>query len=169
MPKVWRPFMRGTIMVLPIGINSSIKSICCFLAVVLPVVFFPTVLVAFAVNALVDLPPAYSENQSVLRKLMFGVLFAPWAETLLLGWFILQIRKITTSYSAIALISATTWSIFHSMAVVYWGFVVFWPFLVFSLTFLAWEKVSSKCALIVVTLLHASHNLLILLLSTIWP
>jgi hypothetical protein len=126
-------------------------------------------LVAFMLNTLVDLPPAYSEGQPVLRKLISGVFFAPWAETILMGWLIHKINKITASESIIALVSATIWSALHSIAMVYWGLVVFWPFLVYSASFLVWGKVSNKCALMVVTLLHAAHNFLTLILSLIWP
>lgn len=126
----------------------------CFL-----VSFIPSILLLWFVSRVVQLPPAYSVNHSLIRKMVIGVVFAPFLETLLLGAGLEILRRYLSKETTIAFVSALVWSALHMLIMPYWGIFVFWPFLVFSFSFLARERVSRIQAIFIVTSIHALHNL----------
>ena len=87
------------------------------------------------------------------------VIFAPVAETLIMGAVLLILLRLMGKVPAIV-VSAAGWAFFHSLEVPIWGFVIWWPFLVFSTLFVAWRQRSVLAAFAISASVHALNNLL---------
>ena len=87
------------------------------------------------------------------------VIFAPIAETLIMGVVLLILLRVMGQSAAI-IVSALGWAFFHSLEVPIWGFVIWWPFLVFSTLFVAWRQRSVLAAFAISASVHALNNLL---------
>lgn len=87
------------------------------------------------------------------------VIFAPIAETLIMGAVLLVLLRFIGQVPAI-ITSAAGWAFFHSLEVPIWGFVIWWPFLVFSTLFVAWRGRSILAAFAISASVHALNNLL---------
>ena len=87
------------------------------------------------------------------------VIFAPIAETLIMGVVLLILLRFMGQSAAI-IVSALGWAFFHSLEVPIWGFVIWWPFLVFSTLFVAWRRRSVLAAFAISASVHALNNLI---------
>ena len=85
------------------------------------------------------------------------VIFAPVAETLIMGSVLLVLRSFLPPVVAVALSSAG-WGVAHSLQAPAWGLVIWWPFLIFSTAFLVWRERSLLLAFVMVSAMHALHN-----------
>ena len=86
------------------------------------------------------------------------VVFAPIAETLIMGTVLLVLLRLVGPTAAV-LASAAGWAIAHSLAAPIWGLIIWWPFLVFSTLFVVWRGRSLAAAFAVPAAVHALHNL----------
>lgn len=90
---------------------------------------------------------------------LFGlVVFAPIAETLIMGTVLLVLLRLVGPTAAV-LVSAAGWGVAHSLAAPLWGLIIWWPFLVFSTLFVVWRHRSLAAAFAVPAAVHALHNL----------
>ena len=87
------------------------------------------------------------------------VIFAPIAETLIMGAVLLVLLRFMGKTPAIVT-SAAGWALAHSLEVPVWGFVIWWPFLIFSTLFVAWRSRSIPAAFAISASVHALNNLL---------
>ncbi|HUG46143.1 MAG TPA: hypothetical protein VMK31_06490 [Sphingomicrobium sp.] len=87
------------------------------------------------------------------------VLFAPIAETLIMGAALLFLLLFLPPTAAI-IVSAVGWGIAHSMLAPMWGLIIWWPFLIFSTLFVAWRVRSLALAFAIPMCVHALQNLL---------
>ena len=86
------------------------------------------------------------------------VVFAPIAETLIMGLVLLILLRFVGPTAAVVASSAG-WAMAHSLAAPFWGLVVWWPFLIFSTLFVVWRGQSLAAAFAVPAAVHALHNL----------
>lgn len=118
----------------------------------------PSLVLAALVAAL--LPEAQSPQFDVdgLVAIFLLVIFAPVAETLLMGGALLILLRLVSPGAAVIL-SALGWGLVHSLAVPAWGLVIWWPFLIFSTLFVTWRSRSLTAAFAMPAAVHALHNL----------
>ena len=130
-----------------------------YLGVAWLLTFFP----ALALSALVSTvagevaQPAFPFGSWTVFALV--VVFAPIAETLIMGTVLLLLRTFLSPLAAV-LVSAAGWGVAHSLQAPAWGLVIWWPFLIFSTAFLVWRERSLFAAFALVSAAHALHNLL---------
>jgi len=93
-----------------------------------------------------------------LAALVGLVLFAPIAETLIMGTVLLVLLRLVGPTAAV-LTSAAGWGVAHSLAAPLWGLIIWWPFLIFSTLFVVWRNRSLAAAFAVPAAVHALHNL----------
>ena len=90
---------------------------------------------------------------------IFGlVVFAPIAETLIMGSVLLVLLRLVGPTAAV-LASSAGWGVAHSLAAPIWGLIIWWPFLIFSTLFVVWRNRSLAAAFAVPAAVHALHNL----------
>ena len=104
-----------------------------------------------------DSGPDFPTDQ-VFVLIFLVVIFSPIVETLIMWPIIAGLKRLTSSYWSIALISAFIWAVFHSTMWLIWGFIIFWPFLLMSMAFLNWQKVSNAHAYWMTCAIHMTHN-----------
>ena len=120
--------------------------------------FFPAALLSALVSQLlpgVEQPEFPFGNLTVF---LLVVLFAPVVETFIMGFVLLLLRRFMPDRWA-AILSAAGWGVAHSLQAPAWGLVIWWPFLIFSTAFLVWRRRSLTLAFVLVSGLHALHNL----------
>jgi hypothetical protein len=131
-------------------------------------------LIAIAVGALTAFVPSIMLSALVMWLLPMGegprfamdgalalfalVVFAPIAETLIMGSVLLILLRLVGPTVAVAASSAG-WAVAHSLAAPIWGLNIWWPFLVFSTLFVVWRGRSLAAAFAVPAAVHALHNL----------
>ena len=86
------------------------------------------------------------------------VVFAPFAETLIMAGLIWLFERFLQTANAI-LASAIAWGAFHSLQALGWGLVIWWPFLIFSTLYVVWRAKGFWTAVGIVTATHALQNL----------
>ncbi len=114
-----------------------------------------TVTVAFKTEGMI----APTTDSPVWFFLKYGLL-GPWGETVVM-WPVLWVLKCaarTHETIWIALASAAIWAIAHVPVSPPWELNVFWGFFIFSLSFLEWEKKSTRIAIVVTALIHGCFN-----------
>lgn len=120
------------------------------------------ILPSLLLSALLTLLPAQVERPRFdvggAEAVAMLVLFAPVAETLIMGAALLLLLQLFRPPVAV-LLSALGWGIAHSLMAPAWGLVIWWPFLVFSTLFVTWLRRSLALALIVPACVHALQNL----------
>ena len=90
---------------------------------------------------------------------LFGlIVFAPIAETLIMGGVLLVLLRLVGPTAAV-LASSAGWAVAHSLAAPIWGLIIWWPFLIFSTLFVVWRNRSLAAAFAVPAAVHALHNL----------
>jgi hypothetical protein len=120
--------------------------------------FVPTMLLAALVLRLL---PGGEGPEFAMEGLLaiFGlVVFAPIAETLIMGIGLLVLLRFVGPTAAI-IASSAGWGIAHSLAAPMWGLIIWWPFLVFSTLFVVWRRRSLAAAFAMPAAVHAIHNL----------
>lgn len=132
----------------------------------LPIALVPTAaLIAAAYGTLVFVGADVSSIESraeayTVGRLLGAVLFAPIAETLLLGMG-LQILLTFTSRTVVVLTaSAIAWGALHAVSAPFWFFGTVWSFFIYSAAYLGWQKRSLRQAFIAAAVPHALINLL---------
>lgn len=130
-----------------------------YLAVAWSLTFFPSIILAAVANAALGEAgqPEFPSGSWMIVFLV--VVFAPIAETLIMGSVLILLRLVLPPYAAV-LLSAAGWGVAHSLQAPAWGLVIWWPFLIFSTAFLVWRERSLLGAFALVSLLHSLHNLL---------
>lgn len=133
--------------------------------------FVPSILIAAALSLAggggEETGQQIVEGQTPLVFAFGALLLSPWVETLLMIPILALYRRFIPRPVFIALASALTWAIFHSLLVPFWGLTVCWPFFIFSIAFLEWEKKSLLRAVIVTALIHTCQNLVPVILFLI--
>ena len=123
-----------------------------------PTAFLPSIALAALV---VWLLPGGQRPQFAMDGMLalFGlVVFAPIAETLIMGTVLLVLLRLVGPTAAVVA-SAAGWGIAHSLAAPVWGLIIWWPFLIFSTLFVVWRNRSLAAAFAVPATVHALHNL----------
>jgi hypothetical protein len=88
------------------------------------------------------------------------ILISPPVETLIMAPILKLLSFVSKRRVRLAIMSACTWGIFHSLAAPAWGLGIIWPFFVFSCCYLAWRKRSFWLAILVTSCVHAFQNTL---------
>ncbi|QNM83267.1 hypothetical protein H8M03_02660 [Sphingomonas sabuli] len=102
-------------------------------------------------------PPSFKVDGFVT---LFGlVVFAPVAETLIMGGVLLVLLLFLPPAAAV-IVSAAGWGIAHSLMTPIWGLVIWWPFVIFSTLFVTWRTRSYWLAFAVPAATHALQNLI---------
>lgn len=121
--------------------------------------FIPSILIGMVVSGLApDNGPTF--EGSTVSIVIGVVLLSPLIETLLMIPILWIIKRFTQNLITLAISSAVTWAVLHSLAAPAWGFSVVWAFFVFSLSFLVWDQKSRKHAILVTTSIHMCQNLI---------
>lgn len=94
-----------------------------------------------------------------LAAILALVVFAPVAETLIMGIVLLGLLAVLPAPAAV-IASAIGWGVAHSLVAPVWGLVIWWPFLVFSTLFVAWRSRSLVLAFLIPACVHALQNLI---------
>ena len=97
-------------------------------------------------------------TETLYGLIFLVVIFSPLAETLVMWPILALLKRLMSSYWAIAFVSALIWAGLHSLAWMPWGLYIFWPFLLMSLAFLHWQRVSDTHAYWMTCLIHMVHN-----------
>jgi hypothetical protein len=108
------------------------------------------------------------DTESISRKApqptfseFFGmVIVAPVIETVLLGWGIYLLSRMTSNVVFVVTTSAIIWASLHATLGFLWFFGVVWSFFIFSCAFVAWRKISYKHAFFAASIPHALVNFL---------
>ena len=103
-----------------------------------------------------------------LRAFLGVVVFAPLAETALLGIGLSLLLKVVRSETAAAYIAALGWGLLHFTDPIR-PFGTAWAFLVFSYAFIAWRKRSAAEGYVAACIPHLLGNLSVFLLVIFWP
>lgn len=89
-----------------------------------------------------------------------GSVFAsPLVESALMFPVFWLLEKCRVNARFLPLASALFWAAFHAIKYPVQGLMVVWPFWIFSKVALRWRGVSKNRAYLVVTAIHAIHNL----------
>lgn len=88
------------------------------------------------------------------------VIIGPPIETLLMGPVLKLLSFITKHKVRLAIMSACSWAILHSLLAPAWGFGVIWPFFVFSCSYLNWRERAWWRAVLITSCVHAFQNFL---------
>ncbi|MCJ8189760.1 CPBP family intramembrane glutamic endopeptidase [Sphingomicrobium aestuariivivum] len=85
------------------------------------------------------------------------IIFAPFVETLIMGFFLsILLRFLSPAWAII--VSAIGWGIAHSVQAAAWGLVIWWPFLIFSTLYVVWKQRSLAWGLFMPFMVHAMQN-----------
>ena len=116
-----------------------------------------------------SLLPRYSGISFV--DVLGTVFFAPTVETLLLSVGVNNLLKTQLKPLQIATISAIIWGCFHAIFGPLKFFGTVWSFFVLTCSYMAWMKVSPRCAFLAAAVPHSLVNALLvtyLLVSESW-
>ena len=102
-----------------------------------------------------------SLDMSLEFLLIWGILIAPWTETLIMWPILAILKRIVVRTGWVALASGIIWGALHSVQALGQGLSATWAFLVLSLCFLELEKKSKGRAIIVTSLIHMCQNSLV--------
>ena len=102
-----------------------------------------------------------------LRAFLGVVVFAPLAETALLGIGLSLLLKVVRSETAAAYIAALGWGLLHFTDPIR-PIGTAWKFLVFSYAFIAWRKRSAAEGYVAACIPHLFGNLSVFLLVVFW-
>jgi membrane protease YdiL (CAAX protease family) len=120
--------------------------------------FFPSLLLSAIASRLVPgAGPQFPEAVPGLLLFLL-VVFAPVAETLIMGTVLLALDRLAGFLPAV-LLSAAGWGLAHSFQAAAWGLVIWWPFLIFSIVFLTWRRRSLALAFGLPMVVHGLQNL----------
>ena len=117
-----------------------------------------SIALAGVVSLLVPGAPQPHFDMSGAKALFLLVVFAPVAETLVMGSVLLILLRFVSPAVAV-LLSSLGWGIAHSMGAPTWGLVIWWPFLIFSTLFVTWRSRGLLAAFAMPAIAHGLHNL----------
>jgi hypothetical protein len=118
----------------------------------------PSLALAMLVQWLFPMEPGPKFEMAGMVAIVGLVVFAPIAETLIMGAALLILLRLVSPTAAV-LISSATWGVLHSLAAPIWGLIIWWPFLIFSTLFVVWRSRSLAAAFAVPAAVHALQNL----------
>ena len=98
-----------------------------------------SIALAGVVSLVIPDAPQPHFDMSGAKALFLLVVFAPVAETLIMGGVLLVLLRLFSPAAAV-LLSSLGWGIAHSMGAPTWGLVIWWPFLIFSTLFVTWRS-----------------------------
>lgn len=112
--------------------------------------------------------PEFGSAETPVSRTVLGlslVLIGPFVETLVMGGWLLLLRRFV-GFAPAVLLSALSWGLLHSFGALLaggpatpaWGLVVWWPFLILSIAFLAWRERGFWTAIGTATLIHGLQN-----------
>jgi membrane protease YdiL (CAAX protease family) len=139
-----------------------------FTLLAVPVALVPSLLLsllAWTVAGAAGLDPARHAPPEFVpsgRVLFAVVVFAPLAETLLLGALIALLGRLGLRPLPVAVLSALAWGLLHATAGAMWFFGTVWSFFVFSAAWIGWRRRSRRHAFAAAALPHALMNLLVM-------
>ena len=117
-----------------------------------------SIALAGAVSLVIPDAPQPQFDMSGVKALFLLVVFAPVAETLIMGGVLLILLRLFSPAAAV-LLSSLGWGIAHSMGAPTWGLVIWWPFLIFSTLFVTWRSRGLLAAFAMPAIAHGLHNL----------
>ena len=119
----------------------------------------PTLVISIVVG--LAMPTSRPSLGSSVATVLLGLVFlAPWMETFLMLPVLWILKRLLHRQLLVALASAATWAVIHSLSAAAWGLAVAWPFFVFSTCFLEWQKQSRAKAIVITASVHMCHNVL---------
>jgi hypothetical protein len=101
-----------------------------------------------------------SPGESAIALFGYLVVVAPWVETFLMWPVFGFLRLFSSNTKYLVVVSALIWSLYHSWATPLHGLIVFWGFVVLSLSFVEWQRRSTKKAIAVTACIHMCHNII---------
>ena len=116
-----------------------------------------SIALAGVVSLVIPDAPQPHFDMSGLKALFLLVVFAPVAETLIMGGVLLVLLRLFSPAAAV-LLSSLGWGIAHSMGAPTWGLVIWWPFLIFSTLFVTWRSRGLLAAFAMPAIAHGLHN-----------
>ena len=116
-----------------------------------------SIALAGVVSLLIPDAPQPHFDMSGAMALFLLVVFAPVAETLIMGGALLILLRFFSPAIAV-LLSSLGWGIAHSMGAPTWGLVIWWPFLIFSTLFVTWRSRGLLAAFAMPAIAHGLHN-----------
>ncbi len=121
------------------------------------IAFIPSIIISMAVGFL--FPEDGPSFEGSIASLVIGIIIVgPWIETLLMLPIIWLAKRFLSGILRVAVASALTWAVLHSLIAPVWGLGVFWPFVVFSISYLEWSKKSIWKGIAVTALIHTCQN-----------
>ena len=117
-----------------------------------------SIALAGVVSLLIPDAPQPHFDMSGATALFLLVVFAPFAETLIMGGVLLILLRLFSPAIAVIL-SSLGWGVAHSMGAPTWGLVIWWPFLIFSTLFVTWRSRGLLAAFAMPAIAHGLHNL----------
>lgn len=117
--------------------------------------------VALGVDTTAFAPP---DREASFKDFFGAVVFAPLAETLLLGGLLWLLGRLSSQPLFIAAVSGVLWGGLHGAHGLLWFFGTFWSFFVLSCGYLAWRPLGFGRAFAAATLPHMLINLTAMML-----
>lgn len=160
-----RPTLRDRIAGWIDAVEDTSTPLPRYVARTVALTFLPSLLISIVIHLL--FPTGGPTLRGSTANLVLGVVVvAPVIETLLMIPIFWVLRHGWREPRRLAIASAVVWAALHSLSAPTWGLGVAWTFFVLSVAFLAHERERSRGrAIVVVTLLHATHNAITILLA----
>ncbi|MDO6425885.1 hypothetical protein Q4489_02625 [Thalassotalea sp. 1_MG-2023] len=121
----------------------------------------PALFIALGFSIAITPTSTLKFDASPLQLVIILVIFVPLIETFLLVYLIKTLNKFLSNKQYIAITAAVIWAFLHGLKAIEWGFIIAWSFYVFSISFLTWQKRSTKQGFIMSLSIHALQNLFV--------